>query len=62
MLQENLILMEEMVKKCSTDQRFILKEMSSEKIHTLVFFHLHIVRSESPLLTTEEDERKITQT
>ena len=35
-LQENLILMKEMVKKCSTDQRFILKEITSLKIQTLV--------------------------
>ena len=28
--------MKEMVKKCSTDQRFILKEMTFLKIHTLV--------------------------
>jgi hypothetical protein len=32
---ENLILMKEMSKKCSTDQRFILKEITSSKIHTL---------------------------
>ena len=28
--------MKKMVKKCSTDQRFILKEITSSKIHTLV--------------------------
>ena len=33
-LQKNLILMKEMVKKCSTDQRFILKLITSYKIHT----------------------------
>ena len=32
-LQENLILMKEMFKKCSTDQRFILEEITSLKIH-----------------------------
>ena len=36
MFSENLILMKEMVKKCSTGQRFILKEITSSKIHTLV--------------------------
>ena len=35
-MKENLILMKEMSKKCPTDQRFILKEIISEKIHTLV--------------------------
>ena len=35
MFSENLILMNEMVKKWSTDQRFILKEITSWKIHTL---------------------------
>ena len=35
-LQENLILMKETVNKCSTDQRFIFKEITSYKIHTLV--------------------------
>ena len=32
---ENLILMKEISKKCSTDQTFILKEITSLKIHTL---------------------------
>ena len=37
-LQENLILMKEMSKKCLTDQRFILfKEITYLKIHTLTW-------------------------
>ena len=36
-LEENLILMKKMFKKCSTDQRFILKKITSLKIHTLEY-------------------------
>ena len=39
---ENLILMKEISKKCSTDQRFILKEITSLKIHTLKYARTQI--------------------
>ena len=47
---ENLILMKEISKKCSTDQRFILKEITSLKIHTLTadFFYPKLTRASEP--------------
>ena len=46
--------MNEMSKKCSTDQLFILKEINSLKIHTLVvksliIGFLHMVKKQSTL-------------
>ena len=60
-LHENLISIKEMDKKCSTDQRFIFKEITSLKIHTLITIYSGVHKSPPPFFSKILEKPSIVQ-